>query len=251
MVMNHEDISLPKVISSNAFGIQDVFLNAQECEQLLYLINGYIKVHSVPHIYRKVHGRSLDYRVIDGEKISLYFPEIEQIYRKVNHLLKQAIGKNLVPLENNKVRCNINITRPGGEYRWHYDRNFITGILYLNDVDGGETECYPNYRIYLENFRYTFLQKKLDSLLQLKTVRWLFGKKVSIKPKQGRLVWMQGNKCLHSVCPVQGNVDRITLIFAYDLPSTQFSIENCLDDYLYDNKQIFTSLADDPNYQNK
>jgi hypothetical protein len=62
---------------------------------------------------------------------------------------------------------------------------------------------------------------------------------------------MQGNKCLHSVCPVQGNVDRITLIFAYDLPSTQFSIENCLDDYLYDNKQIFTSLADDPNYQNK
>ena len=244
--MNHEDISLSQVFSGNTFGIRDIFLSEQECKQLLCLIDSYIKVHSVPHIYRKVHGRSLDYSVIDGEKISLYFPEIEQIYRRVNHFLKQMIDKNLVPLENDKVRCNVNITRPSGEYRWHYDRNFITGILYLNDVDGGETECYPNYRIYLEKFRYTSLQKQLDLLLQLGVVRWLFGKKVSIKPKQGRLVWMQGNKCLHSVCPVLGNVDRVTLVFAYDLPSAQFNIENYLDVYLYDDQQIFTSSANDP-----
>jgi hypothetical protein len=45
-----------------------------------------------------------------------------------------------------------NITPPGGEYRWHYDRNAATAILYLNEVPGGETEMFPNYRLV---FRYS------------------------------------------------------------------------------------------------
>lgn len=36
---------------------------------------------------------------------------------------------------------------PGGEYRWHYDRNAVTAILYLNEVPGGETEIFPNFRL--------------------------------------------------------------------------------------------------------
>jgi hypothetical protein len=81
----------------------------------------------------------------------------------------------------------------------------------------------------------------------LRGIRSVFGKKVLIQPKQGSLVLMQGNKCLHSVRPVSGDVDRITLIFAYDPPATQCNIEHQLDAYLYDAQRTFTALAD-PNY---
>ncbi|HET8840930.1 MAG TPA: hypothetical protein VFN35_05650 [Ktedonobacteraceae bacterium] len=40
---------------------------------------------------------------------------------------------------------NGNIMLAGGEYRWHYDQNTITALLYPNKGDGGEIEFYPNY----------------------------------------------------------------------------------------------------------
>jgi hypothetical protein len=245
--MNFDNLAFTKQLPDKGLYIQEGFLDVEECEYIVSLIENYRKVHQVPHIYRRRHDRSLDYKVIDGEVVARYFPDVEQLYRTVNELINQKRNQDLVPLADRRVGCNINITQPGGEYRWHYDRNLMTGIVYLNDVDGGETECYPNYRMYIEKFRFSCLQRSLDSLFQLRIVRLLFGKKILIKPKQGKLVLMYGNKCLHSVRLVLGDVDRITLIFSYDLPDTQFSIEQQLDAYLYESQQRFNSLRD-PNY---
>jgi hypothetical protein len=159
--MNDKSVYFP----GNSIYINENFLTAQECEDFLQLIESYRKLYPIPHVCRQLRDRSLNYKVIDGEKISLHLPDIHQLYQKVNQLLNQNSNQKLAPLANIRVGCNINITQPGGEYRWHYDRNLITGILYLNDVDGGETECYPNYRIYLQHFRHSFVQKILDSIL--------------------------------------------------------------------------------------
>lgn len=243
--MNFDNLTFTQRFPDQGLYIQDDFLDLEKCEYILKLIENYRKSHQVPSVYRKKLDRSLDYRVIDGEVIAQHFPEIEQIYQRIDELVNQESSQDLVPLANVKAACNINITQPGGEYCWHYDRNLITGILYLNDVDGGETECYPSYRMYIQKFRYSYLQRGLDSLFKLKIVRLLFGKKVSIKPKPGRLALMYGIKCLHSVHSVLGDNDRIVLIFSFDLATAQFSNEQHLDAYIYGGQEEFKS---DPNY---
>jgi hypothetical protein len=50
------------------------------------------------------------------------------------------------------------------QYRWHYDRNAVTGILYLNEVSGGETEMYSGCRIYLGRYKDTIAQRWLDKI---------------------------------------------------------------------------------------
>jgi hypothetical protein len=76
-------------------------------------------------------------------------------------------------------------------------------------------------------------------------MRYLFGKQVLIEPRQGSLLLMPGNKCLHSVRPVRGKKDRINIILAYDAPDADFIIERKLDAYLYSQEQ---EAASDPNY---
>ncbi len=195
-------------------------------------------------VYRKVWGRSLHYFVIDGHQVEQHLPEIWRLYHRVNDVINKACGRTLAPLENRRVGANVNITPHGGEYRWHYDRNAVTAIVYLNEVPGGETELYPKFRLRLKQ-RYSRLQHWLDRLLQLGLVRRIFGTLVMVAPRRGSLVLMAGNTCLHSVRPVGGDEDRINLILAYDEPGAQFAIEKNLDTYLYTEH---ASAASDPNY---
>ena len=89
--------------------------------------------------------------MIDGDKVNVYLPEVKSLYQDVNQVVNLTFGQALAPLTNTKacpdagrVACNINMTSPGGEYRWHYDRNAITGILYLNEVEGGAKHQQPD-----------------------------------------------------------------------------------------------------------
>jgi len=246
---NRKDFSpivSPEEFAANGYCIRHNFLTEQECEHYLALIENYRQTHAVQEIYRQSRERSLNYKVIEGLKIKEYLPEIERLYADVNEIVSQTVGQILEPLKNTQVGVNINITSPGGEYRWHYDRNKITGILYLNSVEGGETESYPNYRLYLEKHRYSRLQQWLDNLLQLKTMRRVFGKQILLKPRAGSLLLMRANKCLHSVRPVAGDRDRINVIMAYDAPDADFAVEQQLDSYLYNQNAL---LSSDPNYK--
>lgn len=243
---NFSPIVSPAEFAAQGCCVRHGFLTEQECERYLFLIENYRQNHSVQEIYRPSRERALNYKVIDGLKIKEHLPEIERLYADVNQTVNQTVGEVLEPLKNTRVGLNINITPPAGEYRWHYDRNKITGILYLNGIAGGETEYYPNYRIYLENHRYSKPQKWLDNLLRLKIMRRVFGKRVLLKPRAGSLLLMRANKCLHSVRPVSGDKDRINVIMAYDAPNADFAVERQLDSYLYNQA---ASLSSDPNYK--
>jgi hypothetical protein len=248
---NNRRKDFPQIVFTEEFArkgysIRHNFLTGKECENYLSLIADYRQTHPVEEIYRQSRERSLNYKVIDGLKIKEHLPEIRRLYTDVNQIVNQTAGQILEPLKNTQVGVNINITLPGGEYRWHYDRNKITGILYLNSVEGGETECYPNYRLYLEKYRYSKPQQWLDSLLQLKIMRRLFGEQILLQPQAGSLVLMQANKCLHSVRPVLGDKERINVIMAYDAPGADFIVEQNLDSYLYNQD---ASISSDPNYK--
>ncbi|MDJ0579687.1 2OG-Fe(II) oxygenase [Crocosphaera sp.] len=233
-------------IEKTGYQINDNYLTLEQCKHFLKLIDDYRKNHKVPNVYRQSRERSLDYFVIDGVQIKQHLPEVWQIYHNVNNIVNELSGQKLVPLANQRVGVNINIMSSGGEYRWHYDRNFVTVLLYLNEVKkGGELEMCPNYRLYINQQKYTFIQKYFDYLFQLKIIRNLFGNQINVKPSSGRILIMLGDRCLHSVQALEGNDERINIVMSYDIPGKNFPIEKQLDSYLYTQEEKYSS---DPNY---
>jgi hypothetical protein len=212
---------------------------------LLSRVYDYRARHAVPVVERADGELPLRYAVIDGDRIDEHLPEVLRVYERVTHLVRNLWNGEIEPLSDRKVACNINITQPGGSYRYHYDRNALTAILYLNEIEGGETECYPGYRIALTESRHTGLQQKLDGVLRNRFVRSVAASQLLVRPRAGRLLVMQGNRCLHSVRPVVGPTDRINIIMSYDRPNAQFEVADNLNTYLYSTAE---ASATDPNY---
>lgn len=220
------------------------FATANECAKLVSQVNEFRREHNVPIIDRPSGELPLRYAVIDGERIVECLPRVLRVYDSVSRLVQGLWRGAVEPLSDRKVACNINITQPGGSYRYHYDRNAVTAILYLNETDGGETECYPNYRLALTRKCHSPLQRKLDRLLQCRLLRSA-ATQLLVKPRAGRLLIMQGNRCLHSVRPVRGDTERINIIMSYDYPDARFATAEDLNAYLYSPREFSTS---DPNY---
>ena len=239
-------MSDPILESTGQVVIND-FLDREDCRTLLAQIRNYREQRDLPEIYRPAKGRSLRYSVIDGEDIRTSLRSIWDLYLgPAKDLVNELTGMSLEPLANIKVGVNVNVMSPGrSEYRWHYDRTAVTAILYLNQVEGGQTEVYPNYRILLNGRQHSRFQFTLDRLIQPSVVRWLFGRKEVVEPYPGRLVVMHGNRSWHSVRGVEGSEDRINIILAYDTREARFAMEKGLDSYLYTEE---TTESQDPNY---
>ena len=225
------------------------FLTEAECSAMENAILSFRDQFPIPHVVRECPERNLNYSVIDGHLIAKYFPAITSVSRKVMKIVDKFSEFPVAPLANSRVAINVNITRPGGEYRWHYDRNLVTAVLYLNEIDGGEIELLDDYRILLDHPRLASMQKLLDRVLLSRVSRWIFSRKRHlIKPRAGELVIMKANKCLHSVRQVLGTQDRVCIVFAYDMPGRPHGVDSELDRYLYSNQSI---QVEDPNYARK
>jgi hypothetical protein len=220
------------------------FVDSRTCGRLLRGVNSYRRKQKIPTIYRPAKDRPLNYSVIDGHRIARDLPEISALYRMVTDFIK-TFDPDIEPVRDARVACNVNVTPSGGTYRYHYDRNAVTAILYLNETEGGETECYPNYRLDFWKATHPRLQRRLDGLLQTRVLRRLSLKEIWVRPETGKLLIMQGDRCLHSVLPVRGRSERINVVMAYDYPRAQPSVADELNDYLYETKQVQTA---DPNY---
>jgi hypothetical protein len=225
--------------------LQPNFLSAAECAQHCDSVIALDRTVGLPLIERRVRERSLRYKVVDGLRITQAIPEIDDVTRRVEAAITQTCGPGLIPIRDEVAARNINVTPPGGEYRWHYDRNAATAIIYLNDVPGGETEIFPNFRLLLRGGRYPRIQRQLDSALRLRFVRRLFGHQVVVEPHRGTLLIMRGNTTLHSVRAVLGESDRIAVVLAYDFAGQEHR-RNALNDYLYTSAP---PSEGDPNYR--
>ena len=134
-----------------------------------------------------------------------------------------------------------------GSYQWHYDRNAVTAIIYLNAPQGGETIVWPLYRFPIHWFTGesaafssgSYWYYKTDQLLWNRHIKWwlaplLWGstKKV-VRPKPGRILVMNGNRCLHCVSEQRGPGERINLIMSFGKPGASYKQAAGLDSYIY------------------
>jgi len=216
--------------------LQD-FVPQEECSRLLARLASYCAEQEPPRIERAHGDRPLRYQVIDGLRMPEALPGLHDLYSQVGGTLSQLAGRPLVPFTSRAVARNVNITPPGGSYRWHYDRNAVTGVLYLNAVAGGETDICPQYRLALPGpLRRGVLQGSVDRLLQARPVRSRFGRQRSVVPAPGTLVVMRGDRCLHSVRMVGPGPDRVCIVMSYELADAHAGSagdDRELDDYLY------------------
>jgi hypothetical protein len=232
---------MPSLLRNGA-EIRENYLSPSQCEVLLEDLEAYKASNELPLIERLDAGRSLRYRIIDGDRIFHALPRLVSLYGEVLALVRQ-LEPQLAPLSNQTAGLNVNFTPPGGEYRWHYDRNSVTAILFLNSVNGGETEMYPHYRIYLGRWKDTGFQRFCDSALRRLAP---FVRPLVVEPAPGRMILMRGDRCLHSVRPVEGEEERVSVIMSFDPPGRVFLSEGGLDSYLYSKN---ASPNRDPNYR--
>lgn len=129
------------------------YLPHEECERLLQAVAEHEARHGLPLVSRAAKPRPLLYQVIDGHAVRAHLPEIADLYARVREVAERRAGRALVPLHDSAADVNVNVTPAGGAYRWHYDRNHVTAILYLNVVSGGEIELYPKHRVLLPRGR--------------------------------------------------------------------------------------------------
>ena len=228
---------------ATGLAIGEGHLSPGECLQLRTVIGEFRAAHKLPLISREVSGRSLRYFVMDGRSIRESCPGVVELYERIGATVAEMTGLRLVPMPNSAANLNVNITPPGGEYRWHYDRNAVTAILYLNSVRGGEVEIYPNYRIHLGRWKTGWAQRALDRvLLWMRT----FARMTVVAPREGLLVVMRGDRSLHSVRRVEGADERINIVMSFDEPRTGAPPLSELDSYLFSKDHV---AASDPNYR--
>jgi len=226
----------------NGAEVRESYLSSSECRALLEDLEAYKAAHDLPLIERRESGRSLRYRVIDGDRIFESLPRVIALYLDVLALVRQQ-DPYLEPLSNRTAGLNVNFTPPGGEYRWHYDRNAVTAILFLNSVGGGQTEMFPGFRVHLGQWKDTRLQRAFDAALRRLT---RVMRPVAVEPAPGRMIVMRGDRCLHSVRAVEGSEERVSVIMAFDPPGQVFHSARDLDSYLYSQN---ASPNRDPNYR--
>jgi hypothetical protein len=171
--------------------------------------------------------------VLDGAFVNQHIPWAKKLVRAIQKTVDDFAGIPLVPLSNSKG-ITIHFTPPSGEYRWHYDPNVVSAILYLNEVEGGEVDIYEDYRILLEAQSLSSAQKFFDQILISKVSRWIFsGKRSAIEPTAGGLLLLKGDRCLHSVRKIRGTSDRVSIEFAFDVPGRVHKSYAVSDSYFY------------------
>lgn len=234
-------------VESAGYAVIDSHLSAAECAELRRMISGYRENHQLVEIHRPAKPRTLRYRVIEGGAIREKLPAIWELYTgPMLDLVNELFRMRLAPLDNIRAGVNVNLMAPGrSSYRWHYDRNTATAILYLNAVEGGETELHPNYRLLLKNGRSMRGQRILDKLIHFPPIRRALSERVVVAPDEGRLLVMRGNRCWHSVRGVEGNRERVNIILAYDHVGARHLMQDTLDKDLYSQQ---SHSFKDPNY---
>lgn len=176
-------------------------------------------------IHRSEDGHPLSYRVVTGECLRDRFSELYGFYSapSTRTWIRWVTGDKKVETSPH-LRSSINInclTRPGHEYRWHFDAVPYTLLLYLtthDSADGGQLEMFPNAR-----------QPNASS-----PEPDLCGKqKLSIPPIAGTLVLMDGTTTLHRIAAIEKPTMRISVPMVF--PSDRKKERPAgLDDYLYE-----------------
>lgn len=217
---------------SRGLAVIDDFADRRTCVELVDAVNDYQDRHDPLLVERLVRGRGLRYQVIDGSRVADALPTIGGLLDEIDRVVAGLWSRPLDRLDG-QAGVNVNITPPGGSYRWHYDRCPVTAMLYLNAVPGGEFELYPNHRPLGDRLNGTAVQRYLDAVGASQLVRGMARRRrMVVAPAPGRLLVIRGDRCLHSVSDAGDGPGRINLVVA-DAESGGGRALPDLDAYLY------------------
>lgn len=202
--MEHlQGFNLSDFFERNGFEVFDGILDRSYCSELAHklrvsMVNACITVdNDGVHINTK-----------NGASLISELPGIKLIHDFIYSRMASSIEKLLV-IDDLPVAISANLLRheDGHAFRYHFDRNEYTAVLYLTENQGFPFRLYPNIRT--------------DPLLGDST--WLYQQDatapINIAPIPGRLVVFRGRTCLHGVIrnPIDAPAnERISLQFAYD-----------------------------------
>jgi hypothetical protein len=177
---------------------------------------------------------------INGSELEEMVPIVPRLTQDLCAFVSSLEGRPMAPLENKNVGLSLNLTPPGGVLSWHYDRNLVTCVVHLNEVNGGEFEVYPRYRVRVRDnhtgVRRT-LQRLFDAAMRPEPVRRLLGRKEIIRPRIGQAIVMNST-CLHQVASVSGTTSRGAIIFCFDEVGKVFSKEDTKNYYGYRDQRV-------------
>ena len=207
--------------------INEDILPIEKCD----IIKKKIRILEREKKLKQVNLKSSKFKTINGIDLFQNIPEVEQLYNEFLKIATTISGKNLRKLKNTKIGASINITGIGGNFQYHYDRNYITVVLYINEVDGGKMLAVPRYRI----FNKTIVESSNRIKQFIETLNTKFAnyskKKIEIQPKPGKVFIFEGRQTLHSVTKVNSGEPRISIQFAYDSNEDLFNENNTTDYY--------------------
>ena len=220
------------------YAVIDDYLSSSEVQQILQSIEDYRATgHEVIQVDQKSLIRTQVFKTIVGDDCDRHVALFGDLWRnRILALSKDLSGVDLVPINDSAIGLNCNITERSGVLSFHYDRNEVTGVLYLQECNGGALECYPHFRFLLPH-RYSWpvkqLQRVFHVLWRTPVALWLARKRREfILPKAGRLVVMRGPLALHRVQPVEEGPNRIAGVFCYDRPEVKWEQWNSKDNYV-------------------
>lgn len=157
--------------------------------------------------------------VSTGAVVPLEIPWLFQLY-KVNILqLANELGTGRYKVANDiQSAININILPPGSQYEWHVDSNPLTGLLFVTDHatgGGGELLFRPDPRA-------------------RPTEDW----ELVIAPHSGDLLLFDAREAAHTVLPVPGPMQRISVPMNYYHADVSCQRPEDLDHYLYSGRVL-------------
>jgi|GEM_PF-2534437 len=175
-------------------------------------------------VRREYHGNTIDYEVIDGEKIKEHFPALYEFTAgEIKHYAEMQWGGPL-ELLHDKASVNINIVGPGGQQGLHTDRNKVTVLYYLDTPLGGDLE-------------YSSPDGKST---------------IKVRAEKSKIVVILGaDELAHRVTPVEPNspCKRTALVVSMQPPGESYDID-ARDEFLYTEQQVSTPpkgiLIDNP-----
>jgi len=202
--MDHfQEFKLSCYFERNGFEVFDEILDVSYCAELANKL-----IVSMDKACITVDNDGVRINTKNGVSLISELPEIKLIHDFIYSRMAKSI-ENLLIIDDLPVAISANQLRheDGHAFRYHFDRNEYSAVLYLTENKDFPLRLYPNIRT--------------DPLVGLSI--WLYSQEatapINISPTPGRLVVFRGRTCLHGVSrnPTDSpETERISLQFAYD-----------------------------------
>tara|TARA_B100000579_G_scaffold375600_1_gene340517 strand:- start:374 stop:1069 length:696 start_codon:yes stop_codon:yes gene_type:complete len=228
-MLNQKD-KLKSHFKSNGYVVIENAITKEQCNEVMSNVKDLVKNNEL----NMVSFGDSNFKTINGEKLLKLIPETEILYDKFMLLASDISGEKLVKINNSKIGISLNLTTEGDSFQFHYDRNLITVVAYINEVKGGQMLLSPRARLFSNNNPQRKIYSKFISLLEIiktKLAESSLIKKVGINPNPGKAIIFEGRETLHKVEKVEKGYDRISIQFAYDLDANLFSPASTKDYY--------------------